>query len=141
MAGSAAVEGVGNILVIFLFTALVIASLYHQSGDRRATLQDQIIHSNSVARCDLFSGRWVYDSTSYPLYNEQQCFSFLHDDLACQTFGRKDLKYLHWRWQPHGCDLPRSVIFSLLSQFDRYNLTWVMFLEFMLHYICFFSIS
>ncbi|KAK9069982.1 hypothetical protein SSX86_010380 [Deinandra increscens subsp. villosa] len=57
--------------------------------------------------CDLFSGRWVHDNRShYPLYKEDEC-RFLHGDLACQTYGRKDSKYQQWRWQPHGCDFPR----------------------------------
>ncbi|KAK9048415.1 hypothetical protein SSX86_032622, partial [Deinandra increscens subsp. villosa] len=57
--------------------------------------------------CDLFSGIWVYDNQSqYPLYKEDEC-RFLHGDLACQTYGRKDSKYQQWRWQPHGCDFPR----------------------------------
>ncbi|KAK9072972.1 hypothetical protein SSX86_007294 [Deinandra increscens subsp. villosa] len=57
--------------------------------------------------CDLFSGRWVHDNKShYPLYKDNEC-PFLHGDLACQTYGRKDSKYQQWRWQPHGCDFPR----------------------------------
>nr|XP_043614305.1 protein trichome birefringence-like 34 [Erigeron canadensis] len=57
--------------------------------------------------CDLFSGRWVHDNKShYPLYKEYEC-PYLHGDLACQTYGRKDSKYQQWRWQPHGCDFPR----------------------------------
>lgn len=33
----------------------------------------------------------------------------MSDQLACEKFGRKDLNYQFWRWQPHHCDLPRSV--------------------------------
>ncbi|KAM0028176.1 putative PMR5 domain, PC-Esterase [Helianthus debilis subsp. tardiflorus] len=62
---------------------------------------------SSTGTCDLFSGRWVLDNTShYPLYIEQEC-PYLEDTFACQTYGRKDSKYLHWKWQPHGCDFPR----------------------------------
>ncbi|KAI6675238.1 hypothetical protein NL676_003144 [Syzygium grande] len=63
--------------------------------------------------CDLFSGRGVYDSASYPLYEEKQC-AFTSDQVACEKFGRKDLEYRHWRWQPHGCDIP------------RFNATWLL---------------
>jgi hypothetical protein len=52
------------------------------------------------------SGRWVYDDVAYPLYKESAC-KFMSDQSACGRFGRTDLKYQHWRWQPHGCDLPR----------------------------------
>ncbi|KAI3674842.1 hypothetical protein L2E82_51958 [Cichorium intybus] len=58
--------------------------------------------------CDLFSGRWVHDNKSrYPLYKEDEC-PYLHADLACLTYGRKDSKYQQWRWQPNGCDFPRN---------------------------------
>ncbi|KAJ0699550.1 putative PMR5 domain, PC-Esterase [Helianthus annuus] len=68
---------------------------------------DHQVSPSSTATCDLFSGRWVLDNTShYPLYKEQQC-PHLEDTFACQTYGRKDSKYLHWKWQPHGCDFPR----------------------------------
>ncbi|KAJ9545176.1 hypothetical protein OSB04_024883 [Centaurea solstitialis] len=57
--------------------------------------------------CDLFSGKWVHDNKShYPLYKEDEC-PYLHGDLACLTYGRKDSKFQQWRWQPHGCDFPR----------------------------------
>lgn len=56
--------------------------------------------------CDLFSGRWVFDNVSYPLYSERQC-TYMSDQLACEKFGRRDLEYQNWRWQPHQCNLPR----------------------------------
>lgn len=58
--------------------------------------------------CNLFSGKWVSDNQSYPLYKERQC-TYMSDQLACEKFGRKDLSYQNWRWQPHQCDLPRSL--------------------------------
>ncbi|KAH7842529.1 hypothetical protein Vadar_006434 [Vaccinium darrowii] len=59
-----------------------------------------------LSGCDLFSGKWVYDNKSYPLYKDREC-GFMFDDLACEKYGRKDLDYQRWRWQPHACDLPR----------------------------------
>lgn len=56
--------------------------------------------------CDLSSGRWVYDNSTRPLYSGLGC-SFMHDEVACEKYGRSDLRYQHWRWQPHACDLPR----------------------------------
>ncbi|XBH95939.1 hypothetical protein VPH35_086424 [Triticum aestivum] len=52
------------------------------------------------------SGRWVYDEEAYALYKESAC-RFMSENLACGRYGRTDLRYQHWRWQPHGCDLPR----------------------------------
>lgn len=60
----------------------------------------------SLERCDVFSGKWVFDNTSYPLYNESDC-PYMSDQLACHKHGRPDFDYQYWRWQPHGCDLKR----------------------------------
>lgn len=60
----------------------------------------------SMKRCDVFSGKWVFDNTSYPLYNESDC-PYMSDQLACHKHGRPDFGYHYWRWQPHGCNLKR----------------------------------
>ncbi|XP_071738455.1 protein trichome birefringence-like 34 [Rutidosis leptorrhynchoides] len=75
--------------------------------------------------CDLFSGHWVYDNKShYPLYKENEC-SYLHGDLACQTYGRKDSKYQKWRWQPHDCDFPRFDGKMMLEKLTNKRLLFV----------------
>ncbi|AAG51447.1 Protein trichome birefringence-like 8 [Arabidopsis thaliana] len=58
--------------------------------------------------CDYSYGRWVrrrrdVDETSY--YGEE-C-RFLDPGFRCLNNGRKDSGFRQWRWQPHGCDLPR----------------------------------
>lgn len=63
-----------------------------------------------MQKCDYFSGKWVFDNKTYPLYKEKEC-SFMSDQLACEKFGRKDLSYQYWRWQPHHCDLLRYFFF------------------------------
>ncbi|KAJ4826345.1 hypothetical protein Tsubulata_037590 [Turnera subulata] len=55
--------------------------------------------------CDLFSGRWVRDELTRPLYQESEC-PYIQPQLTCQEHGRPDKEYQYWRWQPHGCDLP-----------------------------------
>ncbi|KAF3448042.1 hypothetical protein FNV43_RR08750 [Rhamnella rubrinervis] len=60
----------------------------------------------SSESCDVFSGRWVFDNTSHPLYNEAEC-PYMSDQLACHKHGRSDLGYQNWRWQPNGCNLRR----------------------------------
>ncbi|XP_030440812.2 protein trichome birefringence-like 34 [Syzygium oleosum] len=75
-------------------------------------------------QCDLFSGRWVYDDVSYPLYKEKQC-SYMSEEIACEAHGRKDLKYQKWRWQPHGCDLPRFDATALLEKLRNKRLVYV----------------
>ncbi|KAL6534436.1 Protein trichome birefringence-like 35 [Orobanche hederae] len=62
--------------------------------------------TSEVESCDLFSGKWVFDNVSYPLYNESDC-PYMSDQLACHKHGRPDLGYQFWRWQPHNCNLKR----------------------------------
>ncbi|KAE8669381.1 Protein trichome birefringence-like 32 [Hibiscus syriacus] len=56
--------------------------------------------------CDVFSGRWVRDELTRPQYEESEC-PYIQPQLTCQEHGRPDTEYQKWRWQPHGCDLPR----------------------------------
>lgn len=101
-------------LIALLVLALVGGAVYltAQSGHLLAddhtssTPSTESDDSSSSSKCNLFSGKWVYDNKSYPLYKEKQC-TFMSDQLACEKFGRKDLTYQNWRWQPHHCDLPR----------------------------------
>ncbi|XP_066359756.1 xylan O-acetyltransferase 12-like isoform X2 [Miscanthus floridulus] len=39
--------------------------------------------------------------------------------------GRKDVMYQHWRWQPHGCDLPRFDAIKLLEKLRNKRLVFV----------------
>ncbi|CDP06432.1 unnamed protein product [Coffea canephora] len=56
--------------------------------------------------CDFFSGEWVFDNASRPLYNESDC-PYMSDQLACHKHGRPDVDYQYWRWQPLNCNLKR----------------------------------
>ncbi|KAL8233766.1 hypothetical protein R6Q59_019866 [Mikania micrantha] len=58
--------------------------------------------------CDVFSGKWVWDPLNRPLYQESEC-PYIQPQLTCQEHGRPDRDYQFWRWQPHGCSLPRDV--------------------------------
>ncbi|KAH1152856.1 hypothetical protein AAZX31_18G023600 [Glycine max] len=55
--------------------------------------------------CDVFSGRWVRDELTRPLYEESEC-PYIQPQLTCQEHGRPEKEYQRWRWQPHGCNLP-----------------------------------
>ncbi|XP_020102225.1 protein trichome birefringence-like 34 [Ananas comosus] len=74
--------------------------------------------------CDVSSGRWVYDNSTRPLYSGLGC-SFMHDEVACEKYGRSDLRYQHWRWQPHGCDLPRFDAKRLLEKLRGKRMVYV----------------
>ncbi|PPS01738.1 hypothetical protein GOBAR_AA18906 [Gossypium barbadense] len=62
----------------------------------------------SEEKCDVFKGRWVRDELTRPLYEESEC-PYIQPQLTCQEHGRPDTEYQKWRWQPHGCDLPRLI--------------------------------
>lgn len=67
---------------------------------------------NNTKTCDIFDGRWVYDD-SYPIYAPGSC-SYVENEFNCFRNSRPDFGYLKYRWQPYGCDLPRSTISSVL---------------------------
>ncbi|KAL3654873.1 hypothetical protein CASFOL_000659 [Castilleja foliolosa] len=85
---------------------------------------DENIDSINTGSCDLFSGQWVYDDKSYPLYKEGKC-SFMEEDFACQKYGRKELKYQNWIWKPYHCDLPRFNGTALLEKIRGKKLIFV----------------
>jgi hypothetical protein len=70
--------------------------------------------------CDVYKGYWTYDAAGeqVPLYKESEC-EFLTEQVTCMRNGRRDDSYQRWRWQPHGCDLPRCVdpCFILIDEY------------------------
>ncbi|KAK3029480.1 hypothetical protein RJ639_037501, partial [Escallonia herrerae] len=116
--------------LIALLVAILLAGAVYFSRDSagllygdRTTLR-KLRDDDSLSQCNLFSGKWVFDNKSYPLYKEKEC-TFMSDQLACQKFGRRDLSYQHWRWQPHHCDLPRFNATALLEGLRHKRLVFV----------------
>ncbi|AQK74513.1 Protein trichome birefringence-like 20 [Zea mays] len=60
----------------------------------------------SAACDDVARGEWVPDPAA-PYYTNATC-PFIDSRQDCMKYGRPGLdSILRWRWQPHGCNLPR----------------------------------
>ncbi|XP_039120476.1 protein trichome birefringence-like 26 isoform X1 [Dioscorea cayenensis subsp. rotundata] len=54
--------------------------------------------------CDLSVGKWI-PKPEGPLYTNETC-DYMASYTNCLKNGRPDSGFLHWKWQPNGCDLP-----------------------------------
>ncbi|CAN4103277.1 unnamed protein product [Withania somnifera] len=68
--------------------------------------EGDIIQENSNNKCNIFEGRWVYESKESPYYEASQC-PFLSEQVSCQKNGRPDFDYENWSWEAHDCVIPR----------------------------------
>ncbi|ESQ49438.1 hypothetical protein EUTSA_v10020661mg [Eutrema salsugineum] len=73
--------------------------------------------------CDVYDGDWVWDE-SYPLYQSKDC-RFLDEGFRCSEYGRSDLFYTQWRWQPRHCNLPRFDAKLMLEKLRDKRLVFV----------------
>ncbi|AED90987.1 Protein trichome birefringence-like 9 [Arabidopsis thaliana] len=110
-----------------LFVSLFLLSLLIFSTvvvDVMPSLRIGLLSSSSsqtvTKECDYSKGKWVRRASSSSssvngLFYGEEC-RFLDSGFRCHKHGRKDSGYLDWRWQPHGCDLPRFNASDLLER-------------------------
>lgn len=98
----------------------------HLAGTRRTRIPIVVSEEELIQDgCNVFEGKWVLGNSShYPLYKEDSC-PFLVKQVTCQRNGRPDSFYQNWRWQPHGCNLPRFDALKLLEMLRDRRMVFV----------------
>ncbi|KAF0892990.1 hypothetical protein E2562_021292 [Oryza meyeriana var. granulata] len=93
-------------------------------GDNRIVWTSGVESLVSFAKCDMFSGGWVPDDEGHPFYPPGSC-PHIDDDFNCHKNGRADTGFLKWRWQPHGCDIPRLNAIDFLERLRGQRIIFV----------------
>ncbi|CAN4105040.1 unnamed protein product [Withania somnifera] len=67
-------------------------------------------------KCNIFEGRWVYESKESPYYEAPQC-PFFSEQVSCQKNGRPDFNCENWSWEAHDCVIPSFNGRDMLKRF------------------------
>ncbi|KAG0519653.1 hypothetical protein BDA96_08G005300 [Sorghum bicolor] len=120
------VRSIVTSLVAFFILASSIVFLLDRGQEAQVQMAVERTEEEDASNeeCNWSRGRWVYNNVSRPLYNGLKC-AFIFPEVACDKYGRKDVMYQHWRWQPHGCDLPRFDAIKLLEKLRNKRLVFV----------------
>ncbi|CAN0862236.1 Protein trichome birefringence-like 36 [Linum grandiflorum] len=111
------------LFIIFFSSISLSLSFDVEEGWRSHDFFSSSSKRKQSGSCELSSGKWVYDH-SYPLYDSNTC-PYLTTAVTCQRNGRPDSDYQKWRWQPHGCSLPRFDALKFLGKMRRKRLMLV----------------
>ncbi|RZC59043.1 hypothetical protein C5167_006349 [Papaver somniferum] len=84
-----------------LFENSTIVSMDQQRDAELVGTKDSFNNaSSSISEedCDLFEGEWVRDHDRNKYYSPGSC-PYVEEAFACNSNGRPDDEFLHWRWQ------------------------------------------
>ncbi|KAF3338264.1 Protein ALTERED XYLOGLUCAN 4-like protein [Carex littledalei] len=95
-----------------------ILNLHHRTNSLRV----QAGSNGDIMKCDLYNGTWVRDYGG-TIYTNMTCKT-LPDTNNCEKYG-KDHDFVKWKWQPHGCHLPRFDPEQFLNALRGMNLAFV----------------
>nr|XP_051192872.1 protein trichome birefringence-like 19 isoform X3 [Lolium perenne] len=102
---AASASGLLLSLLIVVFTTSKYSLLSAERFISAATARSSRPASDDAA-CDVGRGEWVADSAG-PYYTNATC-ALIDGRQDCMKYGKPGIEsILGWRWQPHGCDLPR----------------------------------